>query len=112
MVGALVATDLDGTLEVNLHRVGELEGLEVGVGEDGCRGAKVFDLGESAHELRSRYATALVHKLDGASFAIVRETIPNKHVEFVLLVLDCEHHCHGLADFHDAGHLACPGTWR
>jgi len=34
LVRALVSTDLDGTLEVNFHGVGELEGLEVSVRQD------------------------------------------------------------------------------
>lgn len=34
LVRALVSTDLDGTLEMNLHGIGELEGLEVSVRQD------------------------------------------------------------------------------
>lgn len=34
LVGALVAADLDGTLEVDFHAVRELERLEVGVAQD------------------------------------------------------------------------------
>ena len=34
LLGAGVPADLDGALEVDLHAVGELEGLEVGVAQD------------------------------------------------------------------------------
>lgn len=47
LVRALVAADLDRALEVNLHRVRELEGLEVSVGEHGGAGPEVLDLGEA-----------------------------------------------------------------
>lgn len=108
LFGTLVATDLDGALEVHLHRVGELERLEVCVGQHGGRRAEVLDLGEAAHQLGPRDAAALVHQLDRAPLAVVRETVPHQHVELVLLVLDRQHHGHGLADLYDSCHLASP----
>lgn len=103
-----MAADLNRALEVNLHAIGEFERLEVGIRENGCRRAEVLDLGELAHQFGSRYAAALVHQLDGSSFAVVGKTVPDKHVEFVLLVLDGQNHGHSLADLDDSGHFASP----
>ncbi len=35
----------------------------------------------------------------------MRDAVPDHHVELVLVVLDAEHHGHGLADLDDARHL-------
>ena len=43
-VWTVVATDLDYALEVDVHRVRELEGLEVGIADNRGGGAKVLDL--------------------------------------------------------------------
>lgn len=38
------------------------------------------------------------------------DTISHQHVKFILVILDSQNHCHGLANLHDAGHLAGPWT--
>ncbi len=38
-------------------------------------------------------------------------TIADQHIKLVLLVLDTQHHGHGLTDLHDAAHLAGPGAF-
>ena len=60
LVRTLVAADLYRALEVHLHRVRELEGLEVGVREHRGARPEVLDLGEARHQLRSGDAAALV----------------------------------------------------
>ena len=110
LVGAGVAADLDGALEVDLHAVRELEGLEVGVAEHRGAGSEVLDLVELGHELGPGDAALLVHQLDGRPLAVMRHAVADQHVELLLVVLDGEHHGHGLADLDEAGHLAGPGS--
>ena len=86
-VWTVVSTDLDHTLEVNVHRVGELERLEVGVTDYRGRGAKVLDLLELGHDLGPGDAAQLVHQLDGGPLAVVSHTVADKHVELVLVIL-------------------------
>jgi len=50
-LGAIVSADLNHALEVDVHAVGELEGLEVGEADDGRARTKVLDLLESAEKL-------------------------------------------------------------
>ena len=50
-------------LEVDVHGVRELEGLEVGVRDHGGRGAEVLDLLEAGHDLGPSYAADLVDEL-------------------------------------------------
>lgn len=104
----VVPADLYHALEVHVHRVGELECLEVRERYDGRRRAEVLDLLELVHDLRSDHATVVVDQLYGRSLAVVRHAVPHQHVELVLLVLDGQHHGHGLADLHDTGHLGRP----
>jgi hypothetical protein len=78
---------LDDTLEVNIHGVGELEGLEVGVAHHARTRAKVLDLLEAGHDLGARDAPQLVHQLDGGAFPVVSYAVAHQHVEFVLVVL-------------------------
>jgi hypothetical protein len=111
LVGALVPADLDRALEVDLHAVGKLERLEVGVGQDGSASAEVFDLGEARHELGASDATLLVDQLDGGALAVVRHAVAHQHVELAVVVFDGQHHRHGLADLDEAGDLAGPGTF-
>lgn len=49
-LGAIMPADLNHALEVNVHAVGELEGLEVGETDDGRARAKVLDLLEPVQE--------------------------------------------------------------
>jgi hypothetical protein len=81
------ASHLDDTLEVNIHGVGELEGLEVGVAHHTRARAKVLDLLEAGHDLGARNAPQLIHQLDGGAFPVVRHAVAHQHVEFVLVVL-------------------------
>lgn len=110
LLRAVVAADLDGALEVDLHRVGELEGLEVGVRQHGGGGAEVLDLGEPGHQLGPGDASPLVHQLNGSPLPVVRHTIPHQHVELGVVVLDGQDHGHRLADLHQARHLGGPRT--
>ena len=111
LLRALVAADLNGALEVDLHRVGEFEGLEVGVGQDRSGGPKVFDFGETGHEFGSGYATALIDQLNGRPFAVVGHAVADQHVEFTVVVLNGQDHRHRLTDFHDAAHFRSPRTF-
>ena len=61
LVRALVSANLNGALEVDLHGVRELEGLEVGVGEHAGAGPEVLDLAELGHELGAGHTALLVH---------------------------------------------------
>ena len=110
LLGTGVPTDLDGALEVDLHAVGELEGLEVGVAQDGGAGAEVLDLVELGHQLGPGHTAGLVHQLDGSSLPIVSHAVSDQHVELLLVILDSQHHGHGLSDLDKAGHLTGPGT--
>ncbi len=49
---------------MHVHRVRELEGLEVGVAEHVGGRVEVLDLLEGAHDLGADHAALLVHKLD------------------------------------------------
>ena len=134
LIRALVATDLDGALEVDFHRVGEFESLlkwksgkyksnnferskfnkffcfylEVCVREDGCGGAEILDFGESRHELGPCDATSLVDQLDGRPFAVVGHAVADEHVEFAVVVLDGQDHGHRLADLDQSGDFGSP----
>ncbi len=48
-------------LEVDVHGVWELEGLEVGVAHHAGTRAEVLDLLEAGHDLGARHAAQLVH---------------------------------------------------
>lgn len=100
--GAVVSAHLDDALEVNIHRVGELEGLEVRETDDRRRRAKVLYLLEFTHNLWSHDASMLVNELNWSALSIVGDTITHQHVEFVLIILDCQYHRHGLSDLHDS----------
>jgi len=95
---------------VDLHAVGELEGLEVSVGQDGGTGTKVLDLGEFGHELGPGDAALLVDQLDGGPLAVVSHAVTHQHVKLLLVVLDGENHGHGLSDLDKAADLGGPGT--
>ena len=95
---------------MDLHAVGELECLEVGVAQDGGAGAEVLDLVELGHQLGSRHAAGLIHQLDGSALAIVSHAVSDQHVELLLIVLDSQDHGHGLPDLDKAGHLTGPGS--
>ena len=82
-----LSSHLDDTLEVNIHGVGDLEGLEVGVAHHARTRTKVLDLLEAGHDLGARHAPQLVHQLDGGAFPVVRYAVAHQHVEFVLVVL-------------------------
>ena len=110
LLGTLVPTYLYGALEMHLHRVGELERLEMGVGEDRRGRAKVLDLGEPRHELRPGDATPLIDQLNRGPFTVVRHAISHEHVKLGIVVLYGEHHRHRLADFHQSGDLGRPGA--
>lgn len=47
-LGAIMPADLDHTLEVDIHAIGELEGLEVGEADDGRARTEVLNLLEPA----------------------------------------------------------------
>lgn len=102
MVRTLVPADLNGTLEVNLHRIGEFEGLEMSIRQDGSTGAKVLDLAELGHEFGSGNAALLIHQLDGSAFAVMSHAVTDEHVEFLVVVLDGQDHGHGLTDFDES----------
>lgn len=86
--GAVVSTHLDDALEVHVHRVGELERLEVGERHDGRGRPEVLDLLELVHDLRPDDATVMVDQLYGRPLSVVRHAVAHQHVELVLLVLD------------------------
>ena len=90
---------------MNVHRVRELEGLEVGVGHDVRGRSEVLDLEELGHDLWPDDAAELVDQLDGGPLAVVSDAVPDDHVELVLLVLDAQHHRHRLADLDNAADL-------
>lgn len=108
LVWALVSAYLYGALEVYFHRVGELERLEMGVRQYRSAGAEVFDLCEPRHELAAGNATLLVHQLDGRPFAVVSHAVAHKHVKLGVVVLNSQHHGHGLSDFHQPGYFGSP----
>ena len=83
---------------MNLHAVGELEGLEVGVAQDRSAGAEVLDLVELGHELRPGDTAGLVDQLDGSSLAVMGHTVAHKHVELLFVILDSQDHGHCLTD--------------
>ena len=94
-------THLDDTLEVHVHRVRELEGLEVRIGDDGGGRPKVLYLLEMTHDLRPGDAPVLIHQLDRRPPPVVCHAVPHEHVELVLVVLDGKDHGHRLTDLHD-----------
>lgn len=107
-LGAVVTAHLDDALEVHVHRVGELERLEVSERHDGRGRPEVLDFLELVHDLRPDDATVVVDQLYGRSLAVVRHAVAHQHVELVLLVLDGQNHGHGLPDLHDARNLRRP----
>lgn len=62
------------------------------------------------HNLWPDDATILIDQLNRRSLAVVGDAISHQHVKLILVVLDSQHHRHGLADLHDAGHFAGPRT--
>lgn len=106
--GAVVTAHLDDALEVHVHRVGELERLEVGERHDGRGRSEVLDLLELVHDLGPDDATVVVDQLYGRPFAVVRHAVAHQHVELVLLVFNGQHHGHGLPDFHYPRHFGRP----
>ncbi len=96
---------------MNVHGIRELESLEVGVRDDVGRRSEVFNFVKFGHDLRTNDAAELVDELDGRPLAVVRDAVPDDHVELVLLVLDAEHHGHRLTDLDDPAHLARPGSF-
>jgi len=104
----MVPAHLYHTLEVHVHRVRELERLEVRERHDGRGRAEVLDLLELIHDLRPDHAPVVIDQLDGRPLAVVRHAVPHQHVELVLFVFDGQHHGHRLADLHDARHLRRP----
>jgi len=108
LVRALVPAYLYGALEVNFHRVRELERLEVRVRQHGRACAEVLDLGKPGHEFAAGHATLLVHQLDGCPFSIVSHAVAHEHVELGVVVLDGQHHGHGLSDLHQPGDFGSP----
>merc|ERR1719507_2346928 len=104
------SADLHHTLEVDIHGVWELEGLEVCVGEHIGSRVKVFHFLERTHDLLSDHTALLINQLDWSSLSVVRNTVPHHHVKLVLVVLNPEHHGHRLSDLHDPAHLACIRT--
>lgn len=105
---AIVSTDLDNTLEVNVHGVGELESLEVGEAHDRGRRSKVFNFLEFTHNLWSYNASMLIDKLNRSTFSIMRHAVSYQHVEFVLVVFDGQNHCHCLSDLDDSTDFRSP----
>lgn len=111
LVRALIPADLYGTLEMHFHRVWELERLEVRIRQYGRASAKVLDFRESGHEFAAGHATLLVDQLDGCPFTVVSHTVPHEHVELGVIVFDCQHHGHGLSDFHKPGNFGSPRSF-
>ena len=114
---ALASAHLHHALEVDVHRVRELERLkhkhrtlpsslclpvvirlylEVSVGQNIGGAVEVLHFLEGRHNLLPHHAALLVHQLDGSALAVVSHTVPHHHVELVLVVLHAEHHGHGL----------------
>jgi hypothetical protein len=62
---AIVPADLDDTLEVDVHAVGELERLEVSEAHDRGARSEVLDLLESAIEMSTLIYVAEQHRPDG-----------------------------------------------
>ena len=98
-VGAVEPAHLNNTLKVDIHRVGELEGLEVGVGDNSSRRPKVFNLVKFGHDFGANDASHLVDKLDGCSFAIMCDAVAHHHVKLGIFIFDTQDHGHGLANF-------------
>ena len=107
---ALVTTDLDHTLEVDIHGVGELESLEVGIGHDGSGGSKVLDFVESGHDLGPCHTTVSIDKLNRCAFTIVSNAVTNQHVEFIFIVFNGEYHGHCLTNLHNSRYFRSPWT--
>lgn len=73
-----------------------------------CTSPKVLDLREARHQFRPGHTTALINKLYGRPFTIMRHTIPDQHVKFGIIVLDREYHCHSLSYLDETGYFGCP----
>ena len=110
LVRTLVSANLDGTLEVDLHAVGELEGLEVGITEDRSGGPKVLNLGELRHELGPGDTSLLVHKLNGSTLSVMSHTVSDHHVKLLLVILDGKDHGHGLSNLDKSRDFRSPGA--
>jgi hypothetical protein len=52
----------------------------------------------------------LINQLNWRPLAIVSNTVPDQHIEFVLVVLDGQHHGHSLSDLYDARNFRSPWT--
>lgn len=111
LIGALVAADLDGALEVDFHCVWKLERLKMSVRQDRGTGAEVANLGKPAHQLGSDYTTVTIYKLDGSALSIVRNAVADQHVELIFVVLDGKDHSHRLADLDDPSDFTSPGAF-
>lgn len=81
MVRAPVPTNLDLAPQVDGHRVGELERVEVGVRDDGRVAVVGLDLLELAEHLGPRHAPDRVRDLDDRAAAPARLTRLDPHVE-------------------------------
>lgn len=95
---------------MDVHRIGELESLEVRERHDRCGWSKVLDLLEFAHNLRPHDASVLINQLNWRTLTIVSNAVTDQHIELVLVVLDGQHHSHGLTDFHDTRNFRSPRT--
>lgn len=111
LVRTLVTAYLYRALEVHFHRVRELECLEVRVRQHGSARSEVLDLREPGHELAAGHAALLVDQLDGRPFPVMSHTVAHEHVKFRVVVLDRQHHGHGLSDLHQSGNLGSPRTF-
>lgn len=108
LLRTLVTTDLDRTLEVNLHRIRELECLEVSIRQHRRACPEVLDLRKPRHQLRSRHTSTLIHQLNRSSLTIVSHAVSHQHIKLAVVVLDGQHHRHRLADLYQSGHLRSP----
>lgn len=82
--------------------------LEVSVWQYRCRRAKILDLCELWHEFGPGYASSLVDQLNWRTFTIVGHAVPHQHVEFVIIIFNCQNHGHRLTNLHQAGHFSSP----
>ena len=81
MVGASEAADLDLAADLDGHRVGELEGVEEGVGDDGGARVRRPHLHELGEHLLAEDAAVLVGERDGPVAPVRRLARLDPHVE-------------------------------
>ena len=81
MVGAPEAADLDLAADLDGHRVGELEGVEEGVGDDGGARVRRAHLHELGEHLLAEHAAVLVRERDGPVAPVGRLARLDPHVE-------------------------------